>query len=369
MKGQHLVPVAAMAAYFGIGLYWLSGRVGRPEGAFPPASIYEPSTEGASLAFEYLRARRGEQAVAVLLSPLAPGAAPPRAVVFRLRPLAVWASGGRTSPPVSPREHEWLAGGGRLVLGVETPYASLVPSVGKQRPAEKVFPAWPGVRRLGSGPTRRFESGLPVEAVTVFADAEHKPVVARWSVGAGEVVALACPEIFGNGQLEKADHLRLLEALAEPGRPVLFDEAVHGLGSGGGFGPLLLEWGLGPALVVGAAALVLALWRNHARLGPPQDDHEETRREAVDLVDSVALLYERALGRGELLALYYEAVRRQAALKTGLKGAALDARMAMLTDGLPVPNASGTPGRQQFDRALQAINNALDRMEDHAHTR
>jgi hypothetical protein len=45
------------------------------------------------------------------------------------------------------------------------------------------------------------------------------------------------------------------------------------------------------------------LWRERARLGLALDDHRERRSDAVDLLDSLALLYGRSLGRAEVRAL------------------------------------------------------------------
>ena len=43
-------------------------------------------------------------------------------------------------------------------------------------------------------------------------------LVARQRLGRGEAVVLACPEVFRNSELARADHLDLLEALAGSGR-------------------------------------------------------------------------------------------------------------------------------------------------------
>jgi hypothetical protein len=69
-------------------------------------------------------------------------------------------------------------------------------------------------------------------------------------------------------------------------------------------------------------------------VGPAEDPGEDRRSDAVDLVGSMAQLYERALRRNEAAALYHELLRRAASLRTGLRGAALDARVRQLTGGV-----------------------------------
>jgi hypothetical protein len=364
VRGRHFLTLLAAAAYFAAGVAWLGGRAGRSERVFHAGSVYDESGKGTSLAFEYLRGR-GHIATALLRD--VDARLPGDGVVFRLRPQPAEPKMGRSA--VTPAEQEWLTRGGRLVLGLAESYGEIAVRTAEE-PAvpAKVFPVWPGVRTLRPPRHHHLHAGLPVDAVTLVA-AGRETIAARWRVGRGEVVALACPEVFENAHLAAADHLRLLEALAETGRPILFDETTHGIEHPPGLMALLAEWRLGPALMLGAGALGLALWRSRARLGPPEDEQEETRSDAVDLVDSLAMLYRRALGRGQLLGLYHDALRRRASIRTGLKGPALEARLHDLMEGVMPPAADATLTHAEFARILQALNRAFDRMEDHAHTR
>jgi hypothetical protein len=184
------------------------------------------------------------------------------------------------------------------------------------------------------------------------------------------VILLAVPEVLENGRLAQADHLLLLEALAGTGRPVAFDEWAHGLGHDGGLLERLLAWGFGPALVVGALAFALALWRGRARLGPEEPEPPERRSEAVDLVDSLGSLYERALSRREAAALHLQAFRRAVALRTGLAGGALDRRVRDLLGGGPPPlPAAGEIPASDFARRLSLVNGGYRRLHEHARTR
>ncbi|MHC4251067.1 MAG: hypothetical protein ACYS9X_18250, partial [Planctomycetota bacterium] len=170
------------------------------------------------------------------------------------------------------------------------------------------------------------------------------------------------------------DHLALLEALAGRGRPVYFDEYVHGMESRAGALEIVRGWGLGALVVTGALAAVAAFWRARRRIGPPEDDFRETRVEAVDFVDSLAELYGRALRRIEALALYEESFRQGASVSTGLRGPALEERVKSLTKGLDIPTnlAAGLAAAdrrvrdmsvQEFNRYLRGLNQAFGRLE------
>ena len=64
----------------------------------------------------------------------------------------------------------------------------------------------------------------------------------------GDIIVCSLPELFQNAQLGRADHLALLDRLAESGRPVFFDEYVHGLQAELGAVEILRRWGFGPFL-------------------------------------------------------------------------------------------------------------------------
>jgi hypothetical protein len=267
-------------------------------------------------------------------------------------------------------EESWVRGGGRLVLGLDDDYGPLSwAERGGGAPLRKVFPAWPGVRTLAPGDSSGAASGLPLEsATTVFARGDVA-AIARLTLGRGEVLVLTVPAVLENARLAQADHLRLLEAIAEE-RPVLFDEWAHGYGADPGTLALLLQWGFGPSLVTGAVAFALLLWRGRTRLGAVEAPPAEARSEAVELVDSLAQLYRRALTRREALALHLENLRATAAMRSGLRGQALDRRVGELTLGaLPPLAGTGDLAPSQFLRGLSAVNEGYRRLRQHADTR
>ena len=363
---RRLLPLLGVLAYAVAGLLWLAHGPGGSE-PVRPGSSFDTSPSGASLAFAYLQGRG--RPVARLGRPLRLADVKPEAVVFRLRPLPAPAAPveaergkGRPAEParlLDPREEAWVQAGGRLVLAVARSLGPLnVEGAGPAPPPRRVHPRFPGVGVLHPAP-RRVLIGTAVEdAVTLFASGD-RPVVARLARGAGEVLLLACPEVLENGLLAGGDHLLFLEALAGEGRPVLFDELAHGVAAGRGLLPLLLDWGLGPALSLAGLAGLALLWRSRARVGPAEDAGEDRRSDAVDLVGSMAQLYERALRRTEAAALYHEWFRRAAAQRTGLRGKDLETRVRQMTGG--VSPAAWGKGRDMSETELQDVLARLNR--------
>jgi hypothetical protein len=378
----------AGAAFLGAGWLFLApDRVARQ--AFPPGSAFSKRGDGLSLAYGYLRARAGgasRRRVATLHRPLDLRSVEPDAVVFRVRPaleLAGLESAEAEGLPARPRalprllapgEEEWLASGGRLVVALAERYGPLRvrggQTVGSRTAPRKVFPLWPGVRRLAPPVRRTLVAGTFPFAHAVFllgGRVREQPLVSRLAVGRGELVVLACPEVLENAHLGLADHLRLLDALAGSGRPVYLDERAHGLGESAGTLGMLLRWRLGPALALVALAGLAVLWRGRARLGPPEPEPPECRREAVDLVDSLAQLYARALSRREAIAMYRRALESAVGLRTGLRGAALAARVRDLAGEEPAPAAPGTGAGDlkpwQFTQALERLNRGFEGVE------
>lgn len=353
------------------------------EGRFSPGSVFNESEDGLSAAFRYLEERGAEPAV----TSRRPSSAilPQGAVLFRIQPRLVPFPADedmeedtdeevRPWPLLTRTEEEWARAGGRLVLALDADYGPLGIRDGLDGgPVRKAFPLWPGVDTLDLGEVSRAAYGRALESAhTVFAQGRD-PLLSRFVVGRGEILLLAAPELLHNAHLAQADHLALLEALAGSGRPVLFDEWTHGLGQDEGLLELLLEWRLGPALLVASLAFALGLWRGRSRIGPAEDDAMEERSEAVDLVDSLAQLYDRALTRREAATLHLEGFRKAVGLRSGLRGAALERRTReLLGSDFEAPSAPGGKGEippSEFLRTLNAVNDGYRRLHEHAHTR
>jgi len=330
---------------------------------WPRGSVFNEAPEGISLAHRYLQPR-----ASVLSRRVGQERLPANAVLFRIRPRL------RPRPErlLTPAEEDWVRGGGRIVLGVDSDYGPLTVAPCPPRAAvRKAFPIWPGARRLVPPPeANRGLGGAPTDqAHAVFARGPRS-VLSRVALGRGDVLLLAVPEVLENAHLAEGDHLRILVAMAGEGRPVLFDEWAQGHGRSEGLVELMLDWGLGPALVAAALAFALWLWRGRARLGPEEAAPSETRSEAVDLVDSLAQLYDRALTRREAARLYRDGFQRAVGLRTGLKGTALARRAdELLGRGAPALPAAGEIPPSELLRALRAINDGYRRLHEHAHPR
>ncbi len=381
MTAPRALPAALAAAIFlAGGFFVLSAGGRRSDAGFEPGSVFNETPAGASTALHYLRARRAGGA-GILSRRVAAQALPSDAVLFRLRPrrtsFAASMEEKTSRPPrpkprplLTPAEEAWLRGGGRLVLALDEDYGPLqLPPARSRAALRKTFPLWPGVTALEpAAPLRELTGPAADEAHAVFTSGPAR-VLSRLTLGRGEVVLLAAPELLENDRLARADHLKLLEALAPEGRPVLFDEWAHGLGHDEGLFRLLLAWGFGPALAIGTLAFALALWRGRARLGPPQEDALDARSEAVDLVDSLSQLYDRALSRREAASLQLEGFARAVALRTGLRGATLERRVRELLAGPPPPPATSEIPARELTRRIALVNAGYRRLEEHVHTR
>jgi hypothetical protein len=388
-RGFRLIALAAILYVAGVAVWVRYDRRSNRE-VFEPGSVYNSGDQGLSLAFAYLR-ERSKASVSTLQRRVTPAQVPGRGVVFRVQaqrgPFLPAEEekdkdkkGGKDSkdkkkeekkeeprtPLLTSDEEAWVRGGGRLVVAFSGFYgpASTRDLQGRQ-PIRKVFPIWPGVTHVVPPMIRGLDvSGLPAgHAVFLAGDST---LILRQPLGDGELILLACPEILNNQNLGQSGHLALLEALAGVAerRPALFDERVHGLADSGGVVATLSDWGLGPLLLLGLLTTGAAFWRASGRLGPPDREDRDTRSDAVELLDSLADLYDRALHRGDAVRLYHESFLRTLAVETGLRGKALDERAAVLLGGFATPVPGEDLSRERFDQALRTINQAFRRVTD-----
>lgn len=341
-----MVTVAAASAV-AVALWWMADGARGREGLYPPGSADDTSPEGLSQARAYLRARGAT--VEVLARPL--GAVPPadHAVVFRVQPQRPL--DGPPGVVATAREEEWVRRGGRLVIASDGGWGALPvrPAAG---PAFSVFPGWPDFAppTTAAAVFTRLPTGA--HALALVGDA---PTLARIRLGAGELILLASPGALQNRGLAAPGNLALLERLAAGRGPVVFDEEAHGLGHSLGVLDVLLEHGLGPALVLALLAGAAGAARARVRLGPAEPEAADTRSDAVDLVASLAHLYGRAMPRAEALQLYREAYTQAVRQATGLSGRPLQERVRAR---LAAPAAAGRSGGQ-FAAHLRALNQAF----------
>lgn len=367
------VPLIAIAIFLAAAIAWLDRDPRIPRQAFQPFSVHNTTGRGLSIAARYLE-EGTSGTVDTLSRPMERTFVEPNAVIFRIAPESSVPPGlqrpdvegaASTSPWMTPGEEKWIRSGGRLVLALRKSYGTLRPRRADKGPTKKVFPLWQDVATL-SPPERRILGGPPIDASHTLFSIGGGPLVIRSRLDKGDVFFLTCPEVFQNERLGKANHLEFLLRLAGPNRPVYFDEFVHGMESRAGVLEILGAWGFGPFLVLGLAAALVAFGRNRLRVGPREDDAEETRVEAIDFVDSLALLYNRTLPRRQALRLYLQTFRESVSLRTGLRGPALEARVRELHGkaGLPTTRGQRDVGAYEFQRELDSINDAFRRLED-----
>jgi hypothetical protein len=389
-------PLAAFLVFLGVALAWLWQDPALRRKAYPMGSSLSTGPDGASLARAYLE-KRGAS-VTTLTRPLAGAALPKEAVLFRIDPqmdrdrrlsferetapdqadggAPDQADGGALGAPdggasaedeevdaapdpgamlLTDAEDAFVRAGGRLVLAMRGE-----PATGS---AHKVLPLLPGVRELRPPEPRALAPKALIDAQPVF-ERGGAPSLARRVLGAGEVWLLAEPELLLNRSLGEADHLELLLALAGAGRPVVLDELVHGLRDEAGVLDLLRRWGLGPALLVGALALCAAFWRGAVTLGPAADPYRDSRSDSVELVESMAALYRRALSPAETLHLYRARLLHEIALRKGFSERKAEALVPQYTAGLDLPPQRGRISDAQFGSQLAILVRAFERLRD-----
>jgi hypothetical protein len=357
----------AIAAFFIASLIWIGGRRVSSY-AFAEGSVFNTSPAGKSLAYAYLGRL---EMVKMLTTPLRDGAVPANAIVFRVDSYAQDSDDdderGDKKTKAAPfflarADEEFVRGGGRFVLAGHYFGGSLEMRDDAGKVAAKVFPIWPGIETvslpesLGLAPR-----SLPRGMHTIFAG-NSEAVVARQTIGAGDVIIVSVPEMFENQHLAADHHLALLTALAGDHRPIYFDEYAHGIASDDGVLALMTEWRLGPLLILGGIAALLTFWRNARRIGLSDAEERDTRSDAIDLVASLGALYGRSMSNGDAIALYRAALERTVAAQSGLRGDALHKRVADLTHGL-TPPAGEKLAAHAFDRQLTTINDAFRTLE------
>lgn len=372
--------IVMIVAFYVVAVVWIVTDQRASKHTFDESSAANTSDEGVSLAFSYLRRHRHVEMLTRLVSSdhLAKNG-----VVFRigrsiepnfleeqeeeekpakkkdthahLRP--------RTNPLLTSDEADWVEHGGRMVLAMAGAVGPLQSQFDAEAFANKVFPFAPGIERISLPERRGFApSSLGARAVALYVSG-NSVVVAREQLGAGDIIVVAVPEMLQNKYLGIGNHLPLLIALSGASRPIYFDEYVHGLASADGPLDLLKEWRLGPFLLLVLGVAILKLWRGAARVGPPEEEFRDTRSEAVDLVSSLGALYQKAMTDTEAMALYQEALTRTVAAQSGLRGEALQKRVADLMGGPAMLHTRRRIPSADLRTGLQRINNAFRKLE------
>jgi hypothetical protein len=289
----------------------------------------------------------------------------------------------------------WVEGGGHLVLDsvllADDDSLAWVPVRSKTAAAAASAPAAPPPRNLPACATlQEPDSVAPAfGAAREFRICHRVPhalysfVPASWAldgelgrefvrvpVGRGRVTVSASGPIFGNRSIFEADHALVLVAALRlrAGDEVWFVAAESRP-------PLpVAVWNAGaPAVLLGALALVLALWRGAARFGPPVPTAPPWRRSMAEQIRGTAdFIFRRdgsALHRAQLRALD-DAARRRLPGHDRLTAAARAGAIARATaldaaELAPAMDPSLPRTRRELAAALALLETAVRRLASH----
>jgi hypothetical protein len=384
--------IAVGVAYVAAALLWIGNDRRIAQKTFDTFSSANTAKEGLSLAMKYLQ-RSGTRNVKMLTIP--PDATlPAGAIVFRAleaqedfsieeflrrqqrededeeKPVKTKKKTEphrHIEPLLSDDEEAFVRNGGRFVIAIAGRYDVTLTTRNVQpaKPAVKVFPAWSGIGEITLPVCRTLQAPDILRRAHALYVIDEQPAIARVTIGSGDLILIAAPELFDNEHI--ARHLDLLTALTGDRRTVYFDETVHGLLTDTGTLDLLRRWRLGPALFLLLIIAVVTIWRGARRVGTAEDDFRDTRSDAVDLVSSLGALYDETMNRAEGIALYHQALTQSVAAQTGLRGEQLHKRIATLTGDMRPPNKGERVEIEQFNQMLSALNDAFRRLEHAEH--
>ncbi len=276
-----------------------------PHASGPTSSTYSTAADGLR-GYAELLSRSGHPVGRLRAAP-GQAALDPADTVVMLDPEVVLPSDVRAL-------QRFVRAGGRLVVGGRQPGAWLSELIAgaptwSSTGVSSASPLLPVPETSGVGVVESAGQGAFTNAgatLPVLADA-NRALLTVADVGAGRLVVLADPSPLQNQLLAHADNAALGLVLAGPaGRPVAFEEAVHGYGHSSGLAALPTRWiwALG-GLIAAALVLVAARFR---RLGPPEPIPAAELPPRREYVDALAA----ALARSAQPAVASEPVRRRA---------------------------------------------------------
>ena len=145
-------------------------------------------------------------------------------------------------------------------------------------------------------------------------------IAAAFARGAGAIVVIADPALVANRFLGQADNaVAAVRLLAPDSRPVIFDEFHHGLGPRGRPLWLVTRPGYGAVAAALLATVLLVVWREGTRLGPPIADRPIERRGIGEYLDAMGNLLSQGGGdRRAIVADVRAGVASQLAVRAGL---------------------------------------------------
>jgi hypothetical protein len=292
-----------------------------PHSSGPPSSSYATTGDGLA-GYAGLLARNGHRVVRLRTAPRNASLDPRETLVF-------------LDPEVVLRDdvaalRRFVIAGGQLIVGGREPETWVSELIGNS-------PAWTATGPSTATPLIPIpETGGVAEVDTAgegsWSDAGGTlPVLGEpgsalltvTALGRGRIALLADSSPLQNRLLADADNAALGLALAgAEGRPVAFDEAAHGYGTGRGLKALPTRWkwilvGLLVAALVAVAARV-------RRLGPPEPPPAPTLPPRRAHVEALASALSRTGRPGEAVEPVRRAARARVLQRAGLPGSTSD---------------------------------------------
>ena len=391
--------VVVFLAWIALLGFWLAADARSQAEAAPTGSIFDTSEAGTSLFNEYLVRRLGRGHVDLLDGDL-PATRPSTTVMFRImtgdaRPIE--RTEYRPAPdepddPTENREHEngassdeveddedcadqteseedsdeceetalpllssleeeWIRAGGTMVMSPGCALRNECVEPVDASSSTRVFPIWNQVNQIEPPQPAIFSPG-EIEHCHSIINYGAGSLICRERIGSGELIRIATPEILLNSSIGIADHLDLVEATIAGKDRVVIDGRPHGFGSSPGLVHLLIEdWRLGVTMTLGLIAFFLWMSRGKSSIGPRSRPDQFERSEAIDLVESLGTLFDRAVSDDEAISLYQQTLARE------------EARLRK-RGRIPANEPEAVPSASGLQASLESLNNQFRRILD-----
>jgi hypothetical protein len=330
-----------------------------PGGA--PASSYATASNGLA-AYAELLARAGHP-VTRHRGALADGDVPTTSTLMILDPDFL-------TPNDAGVALQFVVNGGRLVIGGNDPnrYLRMLrdrpptwsATVGTSEYTDTTAP-FEDIREVttnANGAWTKMGTSLPLVGTTTDA------LLTQEQVGQGQMLFIADVSPLSNELLATSDNAGFGVLLAgDDGRPVVFDEGVHGYGQSRGIAAIPTRWKY--ALGVLALAALVLLWARARRLGPPEDAARELPPPRREYVDALAATLQRTGEPARAIDPVRATIRREVAARAGLPADASDADFvrAATSVGLDEHDAQVVVRGTTNDDEVVAVGRALARLE------
>jgi hypothetical protein len=290
----------------------LDRAVGGNQPGGTPGSSYATAPQGLA-AFRTLLTRFGHD-VNVQRGTVADQHLEPGTTVFVIEPNELTADD-------SAALLEFVADGGRLVIGGRTPF--YLHNLRDDPPRwrfdgetswTEIDPSLVGVHEIqGVGEGSWTSPG----SSTVLVGSTDRSLLTHERVGGGEIMFLADASPLENAYLAHADNAAFaLELAGDAGRPVVFAEGVHGFDANRGLSAVPGAWKLALLLLILAA--LAFVWSRARRFGPPDRNSRELPPARAEYVDALSVSLERTRSPAAALAPAQRWAQERLASRAGL---------------------------------------------------